>query len=130
MQRLGEMRRFKTKHFTVIVEALEEQDLDLSWDDDGSIAEGLQSGEFIAFCAHVKVLLNGRVVGEDYLGNCIYRSFDDFLDHRECGKQNRELAAQGKEGRCGSYFTDMIHTAIVEARKTLANEKQIYVRVS
>lgn len=126
--RLGIMRIFKTKHFTVVADALEERDLDLAFDEDGSIREGLESGEFTAFTAHVYVMLNGRIIGEDYLGNCIYKDFDDFMDHKECGKQDRERAAQGKEGRCGSYFSDMIHTAIAEARKTLAKERSIYVR--
>jgi hypothetical protein len=40
------------------------------------------------------------------------------MDHRACGKQNRKWAKQGKEGRCGSYFSDMIGEAIAEARKT------------
>ena len=128
MDRLGVMRTFRTKHFTVTAEALEEHDLDLSCDDDGSVREGLENGQFIAFTAHVYVTLNGRIIGEDYLGDCIYRDFEDFMNHKECGKQNREWAAQGKEGRCGSYFSDMIHEAISEARKTLKSERAIYVR--
>ena len=57
------------------------------------------------------------VLGEDYLGNCIYKSFDDFMDHRACGKQNRKWAKQGKSGQCGSYFSQMIGDAIKEARE-------------
>lgn len=129
---LGTMREFKTKHFKVIADAVEELDVDLSWDEDGSIREGLDSGKYIVFCARVRVLYNGREVGTDYLGNCIYKDFDDFMDHRECGKQNKKYERQGVETRCGSYFHDMIRSAIAEARKTLKKEKQalkgLYIR--
>ena len=110
--------------------------LDLSFDEDGSIIEGLQSGEFIIFVARVRVFFRGNEVGTDYLGNCIYRSFEDFMDHRECGKQNAKYERQekrrglpkGKLGRCGSYFHDMIREAISEARKTIASYKDVRVR--
>lgn len=121
---MGTMRTFKTAQFTVVCTAEEEDSLDLSWDDDGSVAKGLDRGTLIAFCATVKVYWKGREVGSDYLGGCIYKSFDDFMDHRACGKQNREFEKQGVEGRCGSYFKDMIHEAIDEARKTLKNDRQ------
>ena len=114
------MREFKTKNYLVRVSAEEETDLDLSWDDTGSTAKGLESGKFIAFVAYVEVIHvpTGTVLGKVALGNCIYKSFDDFMDHRACGKQNRKRAKQGKEGRCGSCFSDMIGKAIAEARKT------------
>jgi hypothetical protein len=132
MRTLGTMREFHTERFTVIAEALEETDLDLSWDEDGSVAEGIDSGKYIVFCARVRVLYRGKEIGVDYLGGCIYESFDDFMDHRECGKQNREYERQGKDGRCGSYFHDMISAAIAEARKTLKKDKQalkkLYIR--
>lgn len=122
---LNTIREFKTKHFTVRIEALEETDLDLSFDESGEIAEQIESGDLIVFCAHAVVYYNGRKVGEDYLGQCIYKNLDDFADHRACGRQNRKWAKQGKEGRCGSYFTDMIHEAIREARKTLQDTPYI-----
>ena len=94
---IGVMREFKTKNFRVVCDAIEEDDLDLSWDDTGETREGLESGRFIAFVARVRVFFHGQTVGTDYLGNCIYKSFDDFMDHRECGKQNREtLRREGK----------------------------------
>lgn len=113
------MREFKTANWIVRCSAEEEQDLDLSWDEDGSIRKGIDSGKFIVFCAHVEVIHRptGATLGDDYLGQCIYRSFDDFMDHRACGKQNRKWAKQGKDQRCGSYFADMISEAIAEARK-------------
>jgi hypothetical protein len=119
METLGLIREFETENFIVRMSAEEESDLDLSWDKDGSTLKGLESGKYIAFVAHAEVIHKetGTVLGEDYLSNCIYKSFDDFADHRACGRQNRKLAKQNKAGRCGSYFADMIHEAISEARK-------------
>lgn len=134
--KLETMREFKTRNFKVVCDALEETDLDLSFDDDGSVREGLESGELIAFVARVRVFYQGNEVGADYLGGCIYRSFDDFMDHRECGKQNAKYERQEKRkglekgslGRCGSYFHDTIREAIGEARKTIASYKDVRVR--
>jgi len=119
------MREFTTANYIVRCSAEEELDLDLSWDEDGQVAKGIESGEFIVFCAHVEVIHRptGAVLGEDYLGSCIYKDFEDFMDHRECGKQNRKWAKQGKEVRCDSYFMDMIGEAIREARKNYAGMK-------
>jgi hypothetical protein len=55
------------------------------------------TGDLIAFCARVRVFLNGQEVGADYLGNCVYKTLDTFQDHRECGLQNRRRLKQ--EGR-------------------------------
>ena len=122
------IREFKTKNFTVRVTAEEENDLDLSFDDTGEIREGLESGKFVAFCAKAAVYFRGNEIATDYLGNCIYESPESFMDHRECGKQNREYARQGKDGSCGSYFAGMIRTAIAEARKEIAKFKTVYMR--
>lgn len=107
------------------VDAYAEDVLDLSWDDDGSVRKGLESGELIGFCVEATVYYNGNEVASDTLGGCIYKSIEEFQDHRECGKQNRQWAEQGKPGQCGSYFKDMIHAAIAEARKVLADRPYI-----
>lgn len=125
---IGTIRQFQTKNFSVIVDALPEEDLDLSFDDDGSVAEGLESGKFIAFVARARVFFHGEEIGTDYLGGCIYESLEAFMDHRECGRANRKWEAEGQSGRCGSYFSDMIHEAIAEARKHLALAKSVHVR--
>ncbi len=116
---------FKTANFRVALECTPDYDLDLSWDEDGSTREALESGELIAFQAKVAVydMTTGDEIGADYLGGCIYASVEDFIDHRKCGKQNREYAAQGETGRCGSYFRDMVTEAIEQARKRYAKPR-------
>ena len=71
----------------------------------------------------------------DYIGTIRTFHTDRFtvkVDayHKECGKRNREWAAQGKEGRCGSYFTDMIRESIKEARQTLREMGKVRVRAT
>jgi len=99
--KIGTIREFKTKNFHVVVDAVEEFDLDLSWDEDGSTREGLENGTLIAFCARARVFLRGKEIASDYLGGCIYKSLEDFADHKECGKQNRETIK--REGRFQIY---------------------------
>jgi len=91
MYKLGTIREFKTQNFHVIVDAVEEDSLDLSWDESGETLKGLQDGSLIAFCARARVFLRGMEVASDYLGNCIYKSLDDFQDHKECGAQQRKM---------------------------------------
>lgn len=125
---IGTMRKFRTANFTVIVDALPEDDLDLSWDEDGSVAEGIDSGKYVAFVARARVIMDGEEIGSDYLGGCIYESLESFMDHRECGRENRERARKGETGRCGSQFSGMISEAINEARKHLAKIQRVKVR--
>ena len=128
MSTYGIIRQFKTKNFTVIVDALPEDSLDLSWDDTGEVADKLDDGEYVAFCARVRVLYHGMELSSDYLGECIYFDISEFQNHRACGRQNREYAAQGKAGRCGSYFSGMIHQAIREARVYFSNMRNAKLR--
>jgi hypothetical protein len=127
MQSLGTIREFNTRNFRVIVDAVEE-DLpsDLSWDESGEVAEKLDSGEFIRFCARARVIFKptSTELGADYLGDCIYRSLEEFADHRQAAKQQRKLRAKGSDALVGSYFADMIAQAIAEARKEFATLKK------
>ena len=128
MYTLGTIREFKTRNFTVRVTAQEEDALDLSVDDDGSVREAIDRGELIAFCAKAAVYYRGNELATDYLGGCVYKSIADFMDHKECGKQNKLYAAKGETGRCGSYFTDMVKTVCREAREELRMLQNIKVR--
>jgi hypothetical protein len=94
---IGIIREFKTQNFHVKVDAIEETDLDLSWDDSGYSKRGLEDGSLIAFCARARVYFRGLEVASDYLGGCIYKSLEDFADHKECGKDNRDrIRREGK----------------------------------
>ena len=101
---------FKTARFRVAFEIEPEYDLDLSFDDTGEVREGLEDGRFVAFVAKVAVYLDGREVGADYLGGCIYENPEAFRDH---------IGSKAKG--YGSYFADMVREAIRDARRTLTN---------
>jgi hypothetical protein len=110
---------FKTDRFRVVFESMPEYDLDLSWDDTGQVEADIVCGHLIAFVARVAVYLDGECVGEDYLGQCIYETPEDFMDHRGMNKKGH-----------GSYFSDMVSIAIANAREYIKNKKPIYVRVA
>ena len=119
-QVLGIIREFNTADFRVIVDAIEDYDMDLSWDDTGEALAKLQSGELIGFTARCRVIHSKLgEIGSDYLGGCIYSNLDDFQNHRECAKETRKLNAEGSKAICGSYFSDMISAAISEARENI-----------
>jgi hypothetical protein len=127
-QNLGTIRTFRTRNFSVIVDAIEDYDVDLSFDDTGEILQQLKDGDLICFAVRARVFLHGNEIASDYLGGCIYASIAEFQDHRQCGSETRKLRAQGSAAVCGSYFADMIKTACGEARKYLAEVTQIKVR--
>jgi hypothetical protein len=125
---IGVIREFKTAQFRVVVDAIEEESPDLSWADAETLTK-ISNGEYVLFCARARVF--HKTLGElsaDYLGGCVYSSLAAFMDHKECGKQNREYAARGDAGRCGSYFAEMVNTVIGKARKALQAAKTIKVR--
>src|ERR1700732_211254 len=101
LAKIGTIREFKTENFHLIIDAVEEQDLDLSWDDTGSTRQGLEDGSLVCFCARARVFLRGLEVSSDYLGQCIYKSLDDFQDHKECAAQERKMWRQ--HGRFNIY---------------------------
>lgn len=109
---------FETKQFRLTVNAVPCTDLDLSWDDDGSVARELESGALVAFdveatCVHKDTGL----AGHDYLGQCIYRDESEFRDN--VGIRQR---------RYGSYFSDMVHRCIADLRATVAKAGRIKLR--
>jgi len=102
------MWKFSTPNFTVVWYVSPCDDLDLSWDDDGSIRDGLNSGKYVAFDSEVSVFFKGRKIASEYLGQSIYENVKDFRDH--FGAANKGY---------GSYFSDMVRQAIREARTFL-----------
>lgn len=131
MNTIGTIREFETRHFRVIVDAVEDPDLDLSFDETGEVMDKLDSGEYIGFSARARVIHDEHgEIASDYLGSCIYDSLSAFEDHRECAEQNRQLRASGSNAVCGSYFADMVKTVCEEARQEIAyrNGLNVYVR--
>jgi hypothetical protein len=115
---MNTLRTFTTENFRVVLSWEYETDFDHSWADDETL-EKLESGEWTSFLFKVAVYdASGAEVGVDYLGDSIHADPCEFMDHRECGRYNRELAAKGAVGRCGSYFKDMVASAIAEARRS------------
>lgn len=100
MHKIGTIREFKTHNFHVIVDAIEEEYPDLSWADEETLHQ-LEIGSLVAFMARARVFLRGLEVASDYLGGCVYKSLEDFQDHRECGAENRKRIE--REGRFQIY---------------------------
>ena len=99
MQAIGTIREFRTPQFTVIVDALEDYDCDLSWDETGEVLKKLESGEYLSFCARARVIHSELgEIASDYLGGCIYESLEAFQAPK-------------------SYFQDMVGLVCKEARK-------------
>jgi hypothetical protein len=99
---IGTIREFQLSNFTVVVDALEDFDVDLSFDEDGSIRRDLEAGNLVSFTARARVLdSDGRELASDYLGSCIYKTIDGFMNHRACGAQNRNRVK--REGRFQIY---------------------------
>lgn len=103
--------QFNTANFQVTAAAVEDNDLDLSWDDDGSTREGLQSGLYQAFGVIVRATHTpSGASAESSLFGCIYENVSDFIDHRG-------INATG----CGSYFSGMVREACQDLRQQLAS---------
>lgn len=100
-QSLGTIREFNTRNFRVVVEAEEDWDVDLSFDETGRVRKQLESGELVAFQVAARVYFQGDEIGADHLGGCIYKNIEAFQDHRECGQENRKRIKQ--EGRFQIY---------------------------
>jgi hypothetical protein len=103
---MKKMWQFKTKNFTIQWHIEADSYCDTSFDETGEIQEKINSGEWECFTSRMRVIHNttGATLGEDYLGGSIYADPAEFRDH---------IGAQGKYG---SYFRDMVSTAISEAR--------------
>lgn len=125
----GTIREFKTRNFRVVVDALEDWDTDLSFDETGEVREKLERGEYICFTVRARVFYNGQELAADYLGGCIYENIGAFQDHRECGAETRRLRASGSTAAvCGSYFAGMVHGVCKQARKTIQGFHAVRVR--
>lgn len=83
--------------------------------------KNVDSGKWQCFesIVEVKHLPTGLILGEAYLGNSIYEDPRKFRDHFHMTKKGH-----------GSYFRDMVHDAIAQARKNYGDLKQTVDAVS
>lgn len=105
-----DVRRFNRKRFSVALQVTNEPYPDLSFDETGETQAKVASGEWGVYLFRVAVHCDGRLVGVDYIGNNIYADPSDFAKEHI-----------GSRGASGSYFSDMVHEAVAEARKALAD---------
>jgi hypothetical protein len=75
--------KFETARFSVQMDFAPEMDSPdwdfQSEDDKAEIFRRIACGNLLWFVARVRVLCDGRVVGESYLGQCCYESAAEFL---------------------------------------------------
>jgi hypothetical protein len=100
MERFETIKSLETANYRIDYAVAPDDDLDLSWDEDGSTARGLESGQYVAFVARVQVVHKptDTVMGADYLGGCVYESPETFI-------------------RGSMYFRDMVSEACQAARE-------------
>lgn len=124
MNTLSNIWRFETAQFVVTVDAIEEYDIDLSWDEDGEVARRLNSGELEMFAVRARCVHKGTgMEAEDYLGGCIYETPDAFRDHMACGRERRETGRN-----VGSSFSDMVRSVVAEMRANVAKARSVKLR--
>ncbi len=116
MPRSTKVWQFNTARFCVILDWTYDDYADLSWDETGETRDKIASGEWAVYSFQVRVLCDGREIGDSHLGGSIYADPADFRDHVGLAIKRR---ADGRN--YGSYFSDMVKEAIGKARKTLCN---------
>lgn len=100
---------YNTQNYTVRFEALVEH---LSLEDtmDENLIEDtaarINSGELVHFCAKVSLWFDGTELATEYLGSCIYESFEEFHTTYKTG-----------------YFHDMVKVVISEGRQEIERLK-------
>lgn len=65
------------------------------------LARMIDRGDLVFFCARVQAFKSGIELGTEYLGGCIYDSYDDFKND--------------------PYYDDLVARAIEEAKSNLKN---------
>lgn len=113
--------KFKTARFSISLDWEWEESPDLSWDDTGEVRAKLNNGEWGNYTFRVQILLDGREVASDYLGNSIYADPREFYTEHLGVRARSRVSGQN----FGCYFTDMVDRAIDEARKLLANAPRL-----
>ncbi len=102
MHKLGTIREFKTQNFHVIIDAVEEDSPDISFDETGETQRQIENGSLILFCCSCPVFLpRSRGCIRTTSAICIYKSLEDFADHKECG------AAEPQNNQTRRTFPDI-----------------------
>lgn len=94
--------------FTIVLHALDDDqtiaqlysDAEMSVQQIRGIQRSVDNGTMVHFVARVVAVKNGIELGDDYLGGCVYKTYDDFVKN-------------------SGYYEDMRSTAIDVARTTI-----------
>lgn len=112
------LRRFTTANFTVVLSWAWDDETnpiaDMDPDDAAETLTKLESGEWGNYVFHVTVTgPEGIELARESLWGSIYADPAEFINHRTVGRAKRAGTP------CGSYFSDMIGNACLEARRTV-----------
>lgn len=120
---------FNTKRFTVELSCEPEQYPDVSWMDADDLAQ-LDSGELVNVTFRVRVLLDGREVGADYLSNSVYADVREFAQEHRTGtaEQRNTLANKARRVCICAYFPDMVREAVERARAEVKRMQDAHLR--
>lgn len=108
------------KDFTIKFTALEEDipisDMfDCSREQICDIYQKIDNGSLVWFCAKVSLLFDMEEIASNYLGGCLYESYDEF-SKGDCFTVN---------GRQVGYIDDMISIVISEGREYLKEKRDM-----
>jgi len=118
------VREFNTRNFSVILDCEPEQSPDLSWMDT-EVKDKVESGQWHCVTFRVRVIYRGHELATQYLGNSVYEDVRDFgREHIGIRPYGRLLGA-----KCGSYYADMVRTAVAAARKAVRDMPRLRNRV-
>lgn len=116
--------RFETAQFAVTVDAYEDDDMDLSWDESGETREKIEAGELEHFAVRARCLHKPTgMESVDWLSGCIYARPADFRDHFGIAAKSR---ADGMN--YGSYFSDMVRRVVGEMRENVKRAAAVRLR--
>lgn len=59
-----------------------------------AIYEKIDNYDYVYFCAQVVASKNGIELGSDYLGCCLYNSYEDFITDNDCISDMKNIAVE------------------------------------
>jgi hypothetical protein len=117
LRQWNEVWSFKTKHFKVVLEATEDYDCDLSWNEDPQeIIDNINNGFWQCLGFRARVLYGPddyvAMLSEDSIWGCIYENPKEFWQEHWKNKQP-------------TCFSDMIHRVCQRARARIKSLPQM-----